>query len=969
MKPDFKPACLWTILILCLFCPCVRVGAQDALATGIVSGTVIDNWSQQGLPGVVVTVRGTTLATTTDLNGAYEIRGVPPGEQVVIFSKPGYARTIVTEVRVAAGQSSKVDNPLRPEFYTMEEYEVTAAELESMSEIVLKDRQDSNIAMDVVGEDFIDKTGAGDVGEIMAKVTGVAVVDGKFVNIRGLGERYNLTTLNGGSVPSADPDKRAVQLDIFPSEVVRAIETSKTFTPDQPANFSGGLVNIVTKRYPDDFLFNVSVGGGYNTQATGNDDFLTYDGGDTDWAGIDDGTRDIPDDWEQHDTERTNDLLNQTRSGGGRTLASRTAAAEEIIRLTSEFNEQMTPYTEAPPPDMNFGATLGHKHEIFGRDFGWLASASYDRKYRFDDDAFIGRYQAVGGTSSMQPLLEVNDVTGIEEVNWSALVNVAYELAEGHNIAFNALYNRNSEDNATYQSGLLNSFEDRLFERYVLHYTERELQTYQLHGDHEWPVFLNGVLDTRTDWLVGYATTSQDEPDLRLFEFVTDATGTPEIPLSGVLEPTRFWRELEEETTNIKWDQTFAFEGWTGEEGNFKVGLWTESKERTYNDRRFGYRSNNSYAAFRRTQDPSRFLAPENLRFTTNTFGAFGFDAFVSERPFNRYEGTSDVDAGYAMLELPLVPRLRVVGGARYEMSDITVENFGERTGSSELSNNDLLPSIGFIYEVVTNVNVRLSYSETVARPTFDEIAEVARFDFINNEILIGNPDLQETHIENYDLRWEWFRRPGEVIAASLFYKVLEAPIEKTIVTANSQVQFQNRDEATVYGFELEARTRLDVLEFGARDWSLLDYFSVGANFTWVESEVDADEFEYDFVEEGKDMRPLQGQSPYIVNADITFDTVLTNPDYATAVSLFYNIFGERLSEVSRFSPNIYEQPVNTVDLVVSQQLGRHLKVKFAAKNLLDPTYEKLIDFEGQEYTYASYSKGRTFTISLGYSW
>ena len=969
MKPDFKPACLWTILVLCLICPCVRVQAQNTFDTGTVGGRVIDNWSQQGLAGVVVSVRGTTLATTTDISGVYEIKGIPPGDHIVVFSKGGYARTIVTEVRVAPAQVSKVDNFLRPEFYDMEEFEVTAAELESMTEIVLKTRQDSAIAMDVVGEDFIDRSGAGDVGEIMTKVTGVSVVDGKFVNIRGLGERYNLTTLNGGSVPSADPDKRAVQLDIFPSEVVQSIETSKTFTPDQPGNFSGGNVNIITKRYPDDFLFNISFGGGYNTSATFNDDFLTYDGGSTDWAGFDDGTRDIPDDWSEHDPQRTGALLNQTRSGGGRTLASRTAASEEIIRLTSEFNDQMSPYTEAPPPDMSFSSTVGDAVDVFGRKLGYMAAVSYDRKFRFVDDGFIGRYQAFGGTGTMKPLLEVDDVSSLSEVNWSGLVNLAYEISEQHDIAFNFLYNRNSDDRATYQNGLLDSFEDRLFERYVLHYTERELQVYQLRGRHEWPVLLDGVIDTQTDWLAGFATTSQDEPDLRLFEFVRDDTGVPEIPLSGVLEPTRFWRELEEETGNLKWDQSFAFESWTGEEGLFKLGLWYEGKERTYNDRRFGYRSNNSFAAFARDGDPNRFLAPGNVTFQTNFFGAFGFDTLIEERPFNRYEGSSDVNAGYAMLELPVFPRLRAVGGARYEMSDITVDNFGERTGSSSLSNNDLLPSISLIYEVVPNMNLRASYAQTLARPTFDEIAEVARFDFINNEILIGNPDLQQTAIDNYDLRWEWFRRPGEVLAASVFYKNLDAPIEKTIVTANNQVQYQNRKEAMVYGFELEARTRLDIIERAAEHWSLLELFSVGANFTWVESEVDADNFEYDFVEEGRKTRQLQGQSPYIINADITFDTALRNEDYATSVSLFYNLFGERLSEVSRFSPNIFEQPVNTVDVVVAQQLGKHLKLKLAAKNLLDPTYEKLIDFEGEDYTYASYSKGRTFSISLGYSW
>lgn len=269
----------------------------------------------------------------------------------------------------------------------------------------------------------------------------------------------------------------------------------------------------------------------------------------------------------------------------------------------------------------------------------------------------------------------------------------------------------------------------------------------------------------------------------------------------------------------------------------------------------------------------------------------------------------------HCMIDIPVVERFKITTGARYETTDLSVVNSGQRTSNSSVNESAILPAASSVYELKENMNLRLAYGKTLARPTFREIALVPVFDFIGGDILIGNPDLDITSINNYDFRWEWFPQPNEVLAASLFYKTLTSPIEKQFVTANRQVHYQNRDEATVYGLELEARKSLERLSENLRD------FTVGGNFTYVVSEVNVTPFEYEFGR--NDTRQLAGQSPYIFNFDVTYN----NDRSGTIVSLFYNIFRPRLAVVGSSSPahpNAFERPVGTLDMTISQQLNDH---------------------------------------------
>ncbi|MDA0751220.1 MAG: TonB-dependent receptor [Verrucomicrobia bacterium] len=940
------------IYIACLIAGCFPGYAQEDV-TGTVQGSITDSWEGIPLPGVNVTVRGTTLGASTDISGQYHLKGVPQGNHILIFNKSGYTRATVADVRVIAAQLSTVNLEMKPEFYELEPFDVITDPQLDQSVALLSERQDSAALTDAIGSDFFSRAGAGNAADIMTKVTGASVVGGKYVFIRGLGERYSNTTLNGAEVPSADPDKRAVQMDIFPANAIQSVVTSKTFTPDRPGGFSGGSVDIITKSFPEKFNAQVGFSTTYNTQSSMKDDFLTYPGGNLDWLGMQDGTRELPAEWEAGGIN-SQDLINDTRSGGGRTDASRTAAAEKLIALTSLFEPVMRPTRGTSGLDHGFNASVGDTKKVADRDLGFLFGLNYDRDYSFYKDGTTGRHKLSG--DSVETDLLLNDTRGIEEVSWGGLATLAYKLSENHEIGFNFLFNHSSEDEARLQSGFLQGFEDSTFETSTLHYIVRELRSFQLKGTHEFPE----LLDLKTDWIAALSSTTQDEPDLRFFSYDRADTGRVNIALSGYDAPTRYFRELLENNQNLKLDNAIPFSVWSGLESQLKFGAYYSATQRTYEERRFAYNtsSNPRWNDLVQTGDPDSFLDPSNVTYEATGRGTYRFNKYIQELPFNNYTGDQNIHALYSMIDIPVVERFKITTGARYETTDLSVVNSGERTGNSSVNESAILPAASSVYELKENMNLRLAYGKTLARPTFREIALVPVFDFMGGDILIGNPDLDITSINNYDFRWEWFPQPNEVLAASLFYKTLTSPIEKQFVTANRQVQYQNRDQATVYGLELEARKSLERLSENLRD------FTVGGNFTYVVSEVNVTPFEYEFGR--NETRQLAGQSPYIFNFDVTYN----NDRSGTIVSLFYNVFGPRLAVVGSSSParpNAFERPVGTLDMTVSQQLTDHWKLKLSAKNLLDPTVDITQEYNAQEYIYSSYKRGRSFGMSLSY--
>ena len=945
------------LLLLC-FTPALF--AQDL---GSIAGVVVSTWDGSPMPSVAVTIRGTTLAGQTDPQGRFQVNQVPAGDYEVRFSKSGFASVTVSDVHVLAGQTTTVNGNVRPEFYEMEEYEVTAEEFTQQTEKILIERQKSSALVDALGSDFLARVGAGNAADSISKVSGATIVEGKFAVIRGLNDRYVTTTLNGASIPSADPYRQSASLDLFPSQVIDRVVVAKTFTPDQPGTFTGGGIDIVTKSFPEKPFTSLSLGLAYNTHATFNDEFLTYKGGSFDWAAFDDGTRALP------DAVTGNVPPPPSRNGKpGRPNYDPvvTAQVERLEQLTRDMGvTQFAPTHEAPPFDHNFSVATGASTELFKNPFGYFAGLSYKHEYQSYDDG-VSRRQANLPNGNVIERSYFDDARSVSLVNWNGMVNLAYKLFDNHQLGFSFFYNQNGNDEARVQEGTRSEDTGADFRQYRLYYTQRNLTTYQMKGDHLFP----DVGNTRFDWLVALADTSQEEPDVRFFNDFSHGGGyeTGANSLPDPQNPTRYYRDLQEGNLNAKVNWSVPFHQWTDTEGAVKFGLFDSISDRTFNDREIYYEGDASYY-----NDPNLYLTDpllQNLVTVRTNLNSLSYlwNRNIQARD-SSYDGHLDVQAAYLMLELPLVERLKLVGGARLETTDLTVNSRSYRansvtglaTNNVALAQTDVLPSAGLIFDITPAMHVRLNYSQTIARPSFRELAGYFSYDPVLDDMLDGNPRLVMSSIDNYDARWEWFPNPGDMLSFSVFYKDLKNAIERRYLKVDAeQISFINRPTANLYGLELEGRKTLGFFGEPLKD------FSLGGNVSLVWSEVELtseERFNKNlFVPGAPSTRPLYDQSPYIFNVDVSY----SNPRIGTTASIIFNIAGPRVSIASLNTEDVYEQPAPSLDFVISQKIREHMTLKFAAKNLLDPTIERTYG-ENSDLLYSSYSKGRTFGLTFAY--
>jgi TonB-dependent receptor len=938
------------------------VGSVPALAqTGAVTGTLVDSETGEPLIGANVQIEGTAIGTATDIDGNYTIKNIEPGTYDFVFSYIGYNPTTVENVEVAAGETKRLELSLTPEAVGMEEVVVEASALENTEAALLKQRQKAASVSDAISAEAIGRSGAGDAADAMEKVTGASVVDGKYVYVRGLGDRYMTTQLNGASLPSADPDRNTVSLDLFPSGALDNIITSKSFTPDKPGSFAGGSVDISTKAFPERFTFSVSSSVGYNTEATGADNFLSYDGGDLGLLGFNADERGIPEVWQNRpgDAEPIIDVLARRDPD----------LAAELNTLSNAFDPTMAPITNTAPLDRSFALSTGNQTPVFGRPFGFHIGVSYDQSYNFYDEGRYGEYKLTGNVEDkdeLDPQATLTDTRGTQEELLGGLANLSYKVTPNHILGTTYMYNRSAESVAQYQSGQLQRDlpGSSIFETRVLGYTERLLQSLQFNGEH----FFGGLGDLRAEWTTSLTNTTQEEPDLRFFanQINVIENGTVDsvyaIRTSNYTAPSRYFRDLEENGWSSKLDLTLPL----GRGNNVKVGGAYNIRERDFNESLFVYELNPAQARY--DGNPERFFSEMTGVIDTTTVGdrqrfTIGNYIIDATTPSNNYTGDQQVAAAYGMVDISLLRNLRLIAGARYETTDIEVASENEELPAGEISEGDILPSLNLVYALQDNMNLRAAYGRTLARPVFRELAPYSSFDFIGGRIFIGNPDLERTLIDNLDLRWEWFTRPGEILAVSGYYKRMENPIELAIVSTNNQVQFQNVDQATVFGAEFEVRKRLDGIA------SALKNVEVGANLSLVQSVVDIPETELADIRaldpDADDQRPLQGQSPYVLNVDVGY----SNPETGTIASLYYNIFGRRLSQVSiGGTPDIYEEPAGTLDLIVSQRMLSNFTMKLSAKNLLNPSIQETQGFKGQDFIVQDYQRGRSLSLSVTYA-
>ncbi len=924
---------------------------------GSIKGTVTDAESGETLIGVNVIIRNPFMGSNTDLDGHYEISNIPAGIYDLQFSYVSYAPQTIEGVEVLPGKELILDVRLSPESMGLDEVVIKARKIDNTENAILSMQKRSLSVQDGISSQEMNRFGVSNAAQSVKKITGVSIVDGKNINVRGLGDRYSGAQLNGVTLNSTDPYSNSASLDMIPANMLEKVIASKTFTPDMPGNFTGGNVNLTTKSFPESRTFRVSIGSGYNTQSSFNPGFLSFDAGRYAFAGYNDGSLSLPamlaD--ESVRNELSNDLYIKARRNDN--------YASILDKSIKSVNRQMAAAPQNSGANYNLSISYGNSFKLFGRDLGILIGGNAGRSLTHYANGSQAAWDITGlEAQSLFPFFQLIDTRSINNPRINGLATLSYKLSEHHELGINLLYNHDAQISGRYQRGPAPGFisaSNAIFETRTLQFMERGLSSFQLRGKHFFPAL--GRL--KAEWIGGMTRSFQDEPDLRFFaNEVRDSLYL--IRVSEYSLPAHFFRYLQDESKELKLDLELPLSA-NNSFNKFKFGVLANEKSRVFSEYRFdvnnarGNMYNGSPEAYFAT-DNIGIIAYDSLRQRNIT----GLYLVNNTRSSNNYTGSQRIYAGYAMLTYEIFGKLKIAGGARIERTEINVQSEDSTLQAGKIEENDLLPGINLIYPLTEKMNLRASVSRTIARPSMRELAPFSSFDYIGGFIYIGNPELKRTLINNYDLRWEWFIRPGEVMAVSAFYKKFNDPISKFYNTEayNPEIIYQNTSTAFVYGLELDFRKKLDFIHPGLKN------FKLGSNFTYIASRVDMEAEEYAILStinpELKPYRPFQGQSPYIMNAMLSYDA----DSAGIHAMLSYNVFGPRLSEIGREGvPDIYERPRHMLNFKISKKITSRFEAKVEAQNLLNASYLKSQQFKGQEYITESYRIGRTFNVGLSY--
>ncbi|MBT8233183.1 MAG: TonB-dependent receptor plug domain-containing protein, partial [Bacteroidia bacterium] len=845
---------------------------------------------------------------------------------------------------------------LKEESEVLQEVVVTAKAVRNTEAALMTIQKKAPGLLNGVTTQAIKRSGDSDVGSAIKRVTGVSVEGGKHVVVRGLVDRYSKTILNGLEVPGLDPDKNSVQLDIFPTNLVDNIIVYKSFTPDLPGDFSGGMVNIETKEFPESRTFEISGSVGYNPNMNLNDNYITYEGGGTDFLGFDDGTRELP--------------INPNGA-----IPERTESNTALTGYTQKFSPIMSTMRENSSLNSSFSISYGNQINKDKFDIGYTLSANYKNETQYYEDARFGVYFKEQDDNSIYAL--ANDRSdagqlGLNNVIWSTLAGVAIKT-QRHKISLSALRSQNGESRAAFINSIRKEFGQAELEKHNLEYTERSVTNVLLKGNHS-----NKQGNFEINWQLSPTLSLMSDPDIRLTAFeINPDDGAYELNPSTAGLPTRTYRSLEEMNYAGRLDFVLKLDGKM--KNKIKFGVNGVYKDRDFSILDYNF-ALHKRGTFDLTGDPNELFEPQNLWTLEGDRGLFVDGASELAKT---YQAQMRVLAGYVMNEMEVTKSLKAIYGLRVEQAQIwytgrkevilnpQTDLFDNRKVLDEL---DFLPSLSLVQNLSDQdgktVNLRASVSRTIARPSFKEKSIAQIQDRISGRAFQGNPDLIDTKIVNADLRLEYFLPKGETVSLSGFYKSFDNPIELTSFSAFAPNTFTPRNvgEASLYGIEIEFVKRLDFIA------KSLEHFSINANTTIVQSSVNMTDNEFEgrvlTAREGEVIdgsREMVGQSPYVINAALNY----IEPTLGWEGNVSYNVQGRRLAIVGIGKvPDVYDNPFHSLNLKVSKRMGEEqkLKISLSVQNLLDSNREKVYgSFNADDELFERLSPRRTISIGVGY--
>ncbi len=886
--------------------------------TGSIAGKVVDAQSGETIIGANVIITGTSQGDATDIDGTYSIEGLNPGIYSVTISYVSYTKKTVTGVEVNAGETTRLNATLQPETVGMGEVTVTA-EASTNNEAGLLSMQRKSIAVqDGLSAEYLSKTGDSNVASAMRRVTGVTLVNGNDVYVRGLGNRYSNIQLNGAEVPSTSPTQKEAPIDLVGSGLVDNVVVQKTFTPDQSGEFSGGSVQITTREFPDRKNIAFSYSSSLNT-ASGFKKAPAIDGSSTDFIGFDNGKRSLP------------PMIESTRLTEG-PLESQVA--------NSLHRDWVLKNSRGAIPSQKLNINYANQFNKNALPIGVVSSFTYNYDRSLKPTAQLREIQSAAGNNQVIYNSSYQRTRGVENVKLSGLLNVFMKPSNVTKIGFKNIYSNSLDNTASTITGEFINYDQSTTRQTVIDFDRRAIFSSAL----EFETYLSSFLDSRISANINFSNAVREQPDRRTTQYLRSKT-RQDAEFGIYFDDggnTHFFSDQNDQNYSAKLDYKIRpFEFLT-----LKVGGSGSIKDRDFSARRLEYQDfgfTNPYPGELRNESPDIALNPDLVE-------SDQLDLVETTQPRDSYKGEQFLWAGYLSTTWTPINNTTLELGTRLEDSDqeVTINDDGQVSQIANVENQDILPAVNLTYNVSDKTNLRGAFSITLARPSFREISDFRFQDFLGGEILYGNRDLERTRISNYDLRFETYPNPGELFAVSLFYKYFESPIEKVYrLTERTEVVYKNAKKADLYGIELEGRK------------NLTQRLQLVANASLIYSETvvkESDKFNVANVK-----RSMYGQSPFSVNLGAYY----TIPDWNLNLSANYNTFGERIITVGmkRHPGDEYEQPFHNLSLKADYQLS-NVSLSLGVENVLNQN----IRYEQGSVTTFKYSPGMTFDFGIKWS-
>lgn len=936
----------------------------------LIYGKVKDKKSKETIVGANVYILGTTIGASTNLDGNYTIKNLKPGTYKLVVSCISYKSDTVTGIRVSKDKETVCNFEIEEtstmlDGVTIRERKSTSSEISMISSI-----KSSNLTLIGISSQQISRSQDKDASEVIRRVPGVTIIDGRFVIVRGLIERYNSVWLNNAVTPSSESDQRAFSFDVIPSSMINNILIYKTPAPELPADFAGAFIQVSTKNNPEKNELNISYSTSWN-EGTSFNSFYKHKGGKYDWLGFDDGTRSLP--GKVPGTETMMGELQDERDGIPQDIVE--YRKEQLVKISRSFNKTSTAKKMDSPLDNKISLDYTGSFKIKNVTIGNITSVNYKNTYDKNNinRAVYESYDITGDKSTY--VYKFNDAQYTNNVQAGILHNWSFIF--GNNvIEFRNLLNQTGCTNTTFRQGIDHYRDDNKVKITELGYSSRFTYSGQIGGEHK---FRNNL--SMLNWTIGYSKAKKEEPDIRRIYYYSakvsnddgDTTYLPyQLDYTSMLNTEsngRLFFNTDEDNYvgNMNYQHIFSL-------GNFKpeikAGFDIEDKHRDFSIRTFGIKIASTASNF---NNLILYQPADSIYADTNFNYQNGIIINENTKPEYSYKADCNLSAGYLSLKIPFTSFINLYAGVRMESYRMKLWGYKAKTDTTP---NITLDSINFFpsASITVNVNeknlIRLSYGQTINRPEFREMAPYGFYDFEQSANVYGNKDIKSCYINNYDVRYEFYPSMNEMITIGAFYKKFDHPIEKNLIPASNGWDFKyvNADKATSLGAEIDIRKNLQNWEKMNNPLRYLSNLTVVFNASIIRSRVETDA---NYVRDKK--RPMFGQSPYIINAGFYYQ----NKKGDLNMSLLYNIIGERIMVVGTPStPNIYEMPRNLLDYTVMKKFGKHLQLKAGIKDIFseDVCYQQTVKFtkDGKEekrtQIIKKYNPGRYVSAGFTYT-